>query len=491
MGDPGRARRPVVTTAVGAAALHKPDVDGTPVPDGDGASRRPAGWPGKLRDALFPDASPTPVTPRRIALTAAFVGFGVIYSLGRVRGPGAGALDTVWAEDGANFLHDAANMTPYDAFTTPLNGYYHFFPRLLAEITTLLPVSAWAACNAILAALTTAGLALIVYAASGAHLRHPVLRVLVAAPVVAQWASNGEIVDNVATLQFPALYALFWVLLAVQVRRAGMIAAPVFALVVALSTTLALTLLPLAVARAVIRRDRTGVLMAVAMALGVGVQLYTYLSGGAEREIVGVVPNYDPLWNLEQFAEIQVPVTFLGESWMRAKIVYTAEHRALVLLAWAVLLAVVVLAVWRRTRPAWMLAAVAAVHAVGIFALQIAIRGAVPGRYLLPSLLLLVTATVALLRPRSWTGGTSWRGPEGFGYIPIVVLATLLTVVAIANYRHDHQWRTTSVPSWTKQVTANTALCKADPSLKAVTFRSGPASKRMWGAFAVPCSRLR
>ncbi|GAA4473330.1 hypothetical protein [Phytohabitans houttuyneae] len=480
-----------MTTAVGAAVPQKPDVDGTPVPDGDEAPRRPAGWPGKLRDALFPDTSPTPVTPRRIALAAAFVGFGVVYSLGRVRGPGAGALDTVWAEDGANFLHDAANMTPWDASTTPLNGYYHFFPRLLAEITTLLPVSAWAVSNALLAAISTAGLALIVYAASGAHLRHPVLRMLVAAPVVAQWATNGEIVDNVATLQFPALYALFWVLLAVQVRRAGKVAAPVFALVVALSTTLALTLLPLAVARAVLRRDRAGVLMAVAIALGVGVQLYTYLTGGAEREIVGVVPNYDPLWNIQQFVELQVPVTFLGEAWIRAKIVHTNEHRALILLAWAILLAAVALAVWRRTRPAWVLAAAASVHAVGIFALQIALRGAVPGRYLLPSLLLLVTATVALLRPSSWTSGPSWRGPEGFGNVPIVALATLLTVVAFANYRHDHQWRTTSVPSWSKQVTANTAVCKADPDLKAVTFRSGPASKRMWGAFAVPCSRLR
>jgi hypothetical protein len=480
-----------VTSGVGAAVSQQPDVDGSPVPSGEQAPRRPAGWPDRLRDALFPEAPAAPVTPRRIALAAAFVGFGVVYSLGRVRGPGAGALDTVWAEDGANFLHDAANMTPYAAFTTPLNGYYHFFPRLLAEITTLLPVSAWAASNALLAALSTAVLALIVYTASGAHLRHPLLRLLVAVPVFAQWASNGEIVDNVATLQFPALYALFWVLLAVQAHRLGKITAPVFALAVALSTTLALTLLPLALARAAVRRDRTGILLAVALVLGVGVQLWTYVSGAAEREIIGVKPNYDPLWNLEQFAEIQVPVTYLGEAWIRGEFVYTIEHNALILLAWAILLASVALAVWRRTRPAWLLAVVAAVHAVGLFAVQVALRGGVPGRYLLPSLLLLITTTVALLRPRSWTGGTSWRGPDGFGTVPIVVLATVLTVVAIGNYRHDHVWRTTDVPSWTRQATANTAVCKADPALAEVTFRSGPESKRAWGTFTVPCNRLR
>lgn len=440
----------------------------------------------RLRDALFPEAPATPVSRRQVVVAAVLLAFGVVYSLGRVRGPGA--LDSVWAEDGANFLADAANLSVRDAFLNPINGYYLTYQRMAAEVITLFPVSLWAPVNALVAAASTAGLAFVVYAASGAHLRHPALRLVAAAPVVMQWASNGEIVEAVATLQFPALYAIFWLLLGLQVRRAGKIAAPIFTAIAALSTILTVTLIPLAIARSVLRRDITGILMTVTLVLGAGVQL---LGVDTERSNVGESPRFEPQWILDQFANVQVPVAFLGEGWIRGEVVHANEHKALIALAWAIPLAALVLALLRRTRAAWILAAVAAVHALGIFALQIALIGRVPGRYLLPSTLLLVTVTVALLLPRSWTAGTSWTGREGFGTVPIVALATLLTVVAIANYRLDHVYRTTGVPSWSKQVTANTALCKADPSLKAVAFRSGPPNKRMWGSFAVPCSRLR
>jgi hypothetical protein len=95
-----------------------------------------------------------------------------------------------FAEDGRDFLHDAATLSVFDALTTSYAGYYHLGPRLLAEITASFPVAWWAAVNAVLVALATLGLALVVYAASGPHLRHPALRLLVAAPVVAQWAAS-------------------------------------------------------------------------------------------------------------------------------------------------------------------------------------------------------------------------------------------------------------------------------------------------------------
>ncbi|MEJ3750215.1 hypothetical protein WEI85_44020 [Actinomycetes bacterium KLBMP 9797] len=427
-------------------------------------------------------------------VAAVLVAVGIGYPLGRVRG--AGALDGVWAEDGANFLHDAANKSVVDAVTTPLNGYWHLYARLLAEITTAFPVSAWAAVNGTLAALSTAGLALIVYVASSGHLRHPALRLLAAAPVVTQWASAGEVAANVATLQFPALYALFWVLLHVPARRAGMVAAPIFSGLVALSTTLVVALLPLALARAVLRRDRAGVLTLAALGLGTTVQLLGLATGRAQRGDLGE-PRYEPVWILDQFAVLQVPVAYLGEIWIRGyqllgqPLVRVNEHRALILLGWLVPLAALTLALLRRTRPGWLLAAVAALHALGIFGLQIALLGHVPGRYLVPSTLLLVTTAIALLRPWSWTSGFSWKGRNGLGAAPIVALASLLTVVSIANYRTTHIWRTPDVPGWRGQVVANREKCTADPTLPAVTFRSGPADKKAWGTFDLPCPRLR
>jgi hypothetical protein len=313
--------------------------------------------------------------------------------------------------------------------------------------------------------------------------------------VVTQWASVGEVATNVATLQFPALYALFWVLLHVPARRAGRLAAPLFAGLVALSTTLVVTLLPLALARVVVRRDRAGVFTAGALILGVGVQLLGLATGRAERGDLGE-PRYEPLWIVDQFAVIQVPVAYLGEIWIRGytllaqPLVHVNEHRALILLGWLVPLAALALALLRHTRPAWLLAAVAAAHALGIFGLQIALLGRVPGRYLVPSMLLLVTAVVALLQPLAWNGGLSLRSPDGVGAVPIVVLATLLTVVSIANYRTTHIWRNPGVPSWSGQVTANRAKCQAEPALDKVVFRSGPRGK-VWATLKVPCARLR
>jgi hypothetical protein len=481
-----------VTAAVGSDVSRQPGPDDTVAvraSGDDGTPRRAAGWMTRLRDAIFPEAPATPVSRRQLVIGAGLLAFGVIYSLGRVRG--VGALDGVFAEDGANFLADAANRSMLDAVLNPVNGYYLTYQRVLAEITTAFPISLWASVNAIFAAVSTVVLAFVVYAASGAHLRHPALRLMAAAPVVMQWVANGEIVDNVATLQFPALYAIFWLLLGVQTRRSGKIAAPIFTAVAALSTILTITLIPLALARTILRRDRTGLLMTVTLVLGGAVQLLGMATGNAERSNIGESPRFEPQWILDQFANVQVPVAFLGEGWIQGEVVHTGEHKALIALAWAVPLAALVLALLRRTRPAWILAAIAAAYAVALFALQIALIGRVPGRYLLPSMLLLVTTVIALLLPRSWDGGTSWTGPEGFGTVPIVVLATLLAVVALANYRLDHVYRTPGVPSWSKQVTANTEKCRQDPALPAVTFQSGPLSKRAWGAFPVPCDRLR
>src|SRR6266516_3366799 len=54
-----------------------------------------------------------------------------------LRQPGAGALDTVWAEDGTVFLADAVNRSPLDALATSYAGYYHLLPRLLAQVAVL------------------------------------------------------------------------------------------------------------------------------------------------------------------------------------------------------------------------------------------------------------------------------------------------------------------------------------------------------------------
>ena len=68
---------------------------------------------------------------------------GTVVSL--LRQGGAGALDTVWAEDRQIFLSQAHELGPVPALATSYAGYFHEMPRLTAALAAALPVSAAAA----------------------------------------------------------------------------------------------------------------------------------------------------------------------------------------------------------------------------------------------------------------------------------------------------------------------------------------------------------
>ena len=134
---------------------------------GPAADARP-GRVARVRDALFPAAPER----RRRGSYAAWAGVLVAAAVYQAfRTPGPGALDSVWAEDGANFLNDAANDGTIAAISRPVNGYYLLYPRLLAEVTTLFPVSWWAVVNTLFAIATTCAMAAIVYRASAGQFR--------------------------------------------------------------------------------------------------------------------------------------------------------------------------------------------------------------------------------------------------------------------------------------------------------------------------------
>jgi len=431
--------------------------------------------------AAFPSAPPGPPWSwRRLATWALLLAAGGLY-LSR-RTAGVNAFDSVWAEDGANFLNDAANNTIVEALTRPVNGYFLLYPRLLAEVTTRFPVDLWAFVNELLAMGSTLALAGIVYQASAGHLRRPVVRFLVAAPVVLQWVANGEAVNNVATLQFAMLYTLFWVLVSVPASRAGRVLAPAFAALVSLSTVLALALVPLAVARAASRRDRAGIAMLAALLVGVAVQIIPYATGLTGRHGIGETKP-DPGWVLTRFVDLQVPAAFLGE-----KITPTLpDSPRLVVLVWAGVVLVVAVGFWRRLEPAWVLAALAIGNALAIFAAEAVAMGSVPDRYLVAPMLLLVSTVVAVLRPRAAPPGPR---PRVVAFAPVAVFAALMMVVAFANYRVEYPRRTLWVKSWTAQVSAGAAQCRAEPARRTVVVLSGKYYMP-YARVTIPCRRLR
>lgn len=350
------------------------------------------GLSGGARGALITSAGepdrPSPARPSATPATFVLAGLAVAgaAALSLLRQVGAGALDTVYAEDGTVFLADAYSKSTLDAIATPYAGYLHVVPRLLAELVSTLPVSAAAAGLAVCAALVTGLLALVVYYASGTALTSPWARVLASAVVVLVPVGQEEIPNSIANLHWPMLYTLFWVLL--WEPRSKWVRAPIVLLIV-LSDILTVIFLPLALWRWWKKRDH---LTLAAFGVGLAAQASAVLFGHSERAMNPEPVMWAPWWAIRA-----VPTGFLGERWFGTGGVDT-RWLLLAGVAWVVLLGFV-LASWKSlSLLSWQgLAGLAVIHCVAVYALPVALSGQATSRYAAAPAMLLIAALAVLL----------------------------------------------------------------------------------------------
>ncbi|MGE5827964.1 MAG: hypothetical protein ACM30G_06305 [Micromonosporaceae bacterium] len=442
----------------------------------------PEACEGKRPDS--PDAPPVRFTPARVGLTVLAVLAGTGLSLTRTKGPGA--LNSVWAEDGKNFLTDALNRGPFDAVTTPFNGYFHLLPRLLAEIAALAPVGWAAAVMSTSAALTAALLAVLVYTAAGAHTRSVLVRLLVAVPLVVApvgqgglGGTGGSVINNLATLQFPLLYATFWALLWAPASRTGRGVALSVVLLAALSSPLAVIYLPLAIARVLVRGDITGWTQMGWFIVGAGAQFGGLALGVTSRADIGHT-RIDPGWVVLEYGRWLVPNALLGEAWWARAGGHTVAYVALGAVAWLVLAAVAFVVARRLTRPRWHLAAAASAASLAILAVELATLGARADRYLYTPALLLIAALAALLEPADQPV-PQLRRP----WLPAAALAVLLVVVGAANWRVENH-RARARP-WSEVVAGARAECAATHAGSVTAYTH---SRNRYWTVRLPCARL-
>jgi hypothetical protein len=436
-------------------------VTAQPSPAPPHAPRRPD-WRTRLRGGgarltanLF--AAPAPggrLGWRTAAVALAAVAGGTAISL--LRQPGAGALDTVWAEDGQVFLGQAVTDGPLGALSTSYAGYFHVVPRLVAGLAALAPAGAAAALLAIGAALLVAAIAVLVYVASAAHLPTRLSRVLVAGVVVAVPLGQQELPNSIANLHWYGLYALFWMLIWTPRGRAGRLVAGAVVLAVAASDILTLAFVPLALARALHRpagpfadrsrrpgrRDGFGIALAALLGLGLALQFAGLASGSSSRQLAP-----DPVLAVSGFVLRAVPGALVGERWLGAGV--NARWLALAGLAWLLVAAAGAVAWARLTRPAWTLAAVAGLHAAALYALPVLLSGTATFRYAAAPAMLVVTALAALLRP----------GVGARGRAPLYALAALLALVCAVNLRVDNA--RADGPRWSTELDRARAACTA------------------------------
>jgi len=390
---------------------------------------------------------------RRAVITATAV-FGAA-ALSLLRQVGAGALDTVYAEDGTVFLADAYRESTLDAIATPYAGYLHLVPRMLAEVVSTLPVSAAASGLAISAALVTGLLAVLVYYASGTSLTSPWARILASAVVVLVPVGQEEIPNSIANLHWPMLYALFWVLLWEPSRR--WVRAPIVLLIV-LSDILTVVFLPLALWRWWKKRDH---LTLAAFGVGLAAQASAVLFGQSERAFNTEPVMWAPWWVIRA-----VPTGFLGERWFGTGGVDT-NWILLAGVAWVVLLGFV-LASWKSLSQRGI-AALAVIHCIAVYALPVALSGQATSRYAAAPAMLLIAALAVLL----------FEGRPGKPTVAGIAFVVLCAAVWGANLRVPNS-RSVG-PMWSDQI--QTQSCDGGQA----QIQVSPQDKR-W-KLAVPCGR--
>lgn len=406
-------------------------------------------------------------------------GVAAVTALALYRQTGVATTDTLWAEDGAFFLHDALDDSFVEAVLRPLGGYAHVAPRLLAEVASWFPLRFSAVVLSGGAALLVAAAGAFVYVASGPYFASRVTRAVIASAPVLLPVASYEVLGAAANLHFPLLFGAFWALVWLPRGWGGRLAAAALLFVTATSDPQAALLAPVAALRLVavapVRARWRDHVPTAAYAVGMAVQLAVVLAterGFGERAPVDQLVRLYPLRVVSAIAGGRV----VDPAWR-------ALDDALTVAAAAAILGVILVAV--RGGRARALAVAAAVLSVAYWVGPLAFRwsermrptaeaiGLHGSRYgLVPSLLVLVVAAVAVERAtRRWVGAA--------------VLVTLLACVALG-FRSDNG--RSDGPRWRAGVADASLTCRRDPRLPSVEIPIAPPPG--WSA-VVPCDRLR
>jgi hypothetical protein len=476
-----------------------------------------------LRSALFRQTASGPIGWRKITVAVVLVVAGAVVSLARTGG--AGALNTIWIEDAKVFLNQALNEPVLKTITTQYNGYYNMVPRAATAIAVLFPLRWAPAVMSSFAALEYASFGLIAYIASGPHLRSRWLRLLIAIPACVIPLGYTQANNDLATVQFVALYGTFWLLLWLPGTRAGRVVSPVIMLGVTLTSILPLVFAPLALARLFVDRSKSTIALFTCYGFGLVVQESVSLRGLSNRS-----PNYytSPLWVIKMYVSRAVPRSIFGEKALGGPgtdfsgnpvplhIASHAEHLALISGAWIVVVAIVLIALARVTDPNWPLAITAGLFSVLVFLSEIVDNlTIVQPRYVIAPALLLYAAIVAMLRPRGVMQAAASADsesvqpareaqaaepagsaqPAGSGapgrragarpaltWFPVAVFAILLAVAVAFNYRVTTNSRSIS-PAWSGVVAKAAASCQK-PGVTSYHFAY------QWWYVQIPCSRV-
>jgi hypothetical protein len=190
-----------------------------------------------------------------------------------LRQSGVGAVNTLWAEDGAVFYRDALTHSAASNLARTYNGYVQLLPRLIFDVIRFVPLSDVAFVAAATGAALVAGLSLVVFRSSASHIRSPLLRGLLVAALILLPISPNELLDNVVNVSWWMIFASFWVLIWRPSSWSGRAVAGILCFFAAATDPTVILLLPIAILRVVALRRASENTATIGLLAGISFQI--------------------------------------------------------------------------------------------------------------------------------------------------------------------------------------------------------------------------
>jgi hypothetical protein len=451
---------------------------------------RPANTIRELRTRL--NASLFPSAPRggtalgrgeKLIVFIALMALAIILQLFRV-GPSVG-LNSIWAEDGLVFFQGALSQGFVDAVTTPYAEYLVVVPRLIGEVGNLVPLRDAPAAISITSCFVIALSGFVVWWASAAHIRNPILRgTLVVATILAPVASLEAVASGAYALWY-MLFATFWLLLWRPATTRGAVLGALFILATALSSPGVLFFAPVVALRAIAARGRRDLLLLGSYVLGVAIQI-PVIASSTEGTVTAQWTS--DIWTgyLQRVVDGAVFGEALGgTAWENYGWPFLIALLTCLLVGLAFALA-------HTSRSARYFTVIAIPTSLAMFVVSVYQRAVgsatiwppnfhfgVGGRYAIVPALLLVSVALVLIDQSGWAK----RGPSALSWAGMAVVAIVaLSVVTSFDVKESAARGT---PSWIDALNEAAATC-TEEHLPAAAVKTSPPG---FGV-ALPCDRI-
>ncbi|KJL33786.1 hypothetical protein RS86_01583 [Microbacterium azadirachtae] len=406
-----------------------------------------------------------------------------------LRLPGT-ARDTLWAEDGRDFLQGAID-SGFDEVFVPYGGYLHVIPRLIAGLAAALPVESMAVAMTAGSCLV-AGVCTAVVWLCARQILLPVHAAVVAALTVLAPLAAREVLGNTANLHTLMMWTLLWLLLVTPRRRGVAVVVAVVVAFAALTEIQAVLLIPVALWRV---RDPMRRIVLAGLLTGLAAQVAASLLSPRRQTAFGHV---EPLSYVKGFVANAVLPLALPQQAIGPAL--AGHGLAIVVGAAAATLLLLGLLLRSSSRSHRILVAVLLAGAVVIYCGSVyanpedyydyarhtteQLRSIWLPRYgVLPSMLIASAIVVAA------DGVARARRPGSTGAVRRRALLSRLAVAGVvaSMVLHFGPWdtRRSQGPAWTPQVAAARQLCEQDPGRGDVTLE-----QTLGWEVRVPCDRL-